>query len=109
MKKKTVPATKIPATKTHDQFVIERLRKDPEMAAELLKVAIEEIEEEGGEYVFRRVLRDIAKAQGIGKIAKKAGIPPESLSRALSPRGNPRFSTLFAVLKAMDMQLTLRT
>jgi probable addiction module antidote protein len=39
--------------------------------------------------------------------AKAAGIERESLYRALSPRGNPRLSTLFAVTKAMGLTLTV--
>jgi addiction module antidote-like protein len=36
----------------------------------------------------------------MAKVAKAAGVPRESLYRALSADGNPRFSTLQAVLKA---------
>ena len=55
-------------------------------------------------------LRQIAAARGgISKVAKAAGIKRESLYRALSPRGNPRLSTLFAVTKAMGLTLTVET
>ncbi|RDJ94205.1 putative addiction module antidote protein, partial [Lacticaseibacillus rhamnosus] len=53
-------------------------------------------------------LRHIAEARGgIAKIAKAAGVERESLYRALSPRGNPRLSTLLAVTKAMGLTLTV--
>jgi DNA-binding phage protein len=52
----------------------------------------------------------IAEARGgIAKVAKTAGIERESLYRALSLRGNPRLSTLFAVTKAMGLTLTVET
>jgi probable addiction module antidote protein len=52
----------------------------------------------------------VAEARGgIAKIAKAAGIERESLYRALSPRGNPRFATLVAVTKAMGLTLTVET
>ena len=55
-------------------------------------------------------LRQIAEARGgIAKVAKAAGVERESLYRALSPRGNPRFSTLVAVTKAMGLTLTVET
>jgi probable addiction module antidote protein len=55
-------------------------------------------------------LRHLAEARGgVAKIAKAAGIERESLYRALSPRGNPRLSTLFAVTKAMGLTLTVET
>jgi probable addiction module antidote protein len=53
-------------------------------------------------------LRQIAMARGgIAKIAKATGIERESLDRVLSPHGNPRLSTLFAVTKAMGLMLTV--
>jgi probable addiction module antidote protein len=44
---------------------------------------------------------------GITQIAKKAGVERESLHRALSGRGNPRFSTLSAVARAVGLRLTV--
>jgi probable addiction module antidote protein len=40
-------------------------------------------------------------------VAKAAGIERESLYRALSARGNPRLSTLIAVIKAVGLKLTV--
>jgi len=54
-------------------------------------------------------LRHLAQAQGVAKVAKAAGIERESLYRALSERGNPRLSTLFAVTKAVGLRLTVET
>jgi probable addiction module antidote protein len=42
-------------------------------------------------------------------VAKSAGIERESLYRALSARGNPRFTTLVAVAKAMGLKLTFES
>jgi probable addiction module antidote protein len=54
--------------------------------------------------------RQVAEARGgIAKVAKAAGIERQSLYRALSPRGNPRFSTFVAVTKAMGLTLTIET
>ena len=53
-------------------------------------------------------LRQIAAARGgLAKVAKDAGIQRESLYRALSNRGNPRLSTLSAVLKAVGLKLSV--
>jgi probable addiction module antidote protein len=53
-------------------------------------------------------LRQIAEARGgLAKVAKDAGIQRESLYRALSNRGNPRLSTLSAVLKAVGLKLSV--
>ena len=45
-------------------------------------------------------LRHIAEAQGMSSVAERAGIPRESLYRALGARGNPTIKTLLAILSA---------
>jgi probable addiction module antidote protein len=92
---------------SHHQAMIARLRADPDFAAEYLKAALEETDEPK---VLLVALRRIAEARGgIAKVAKAAGIERESLYRALSPRGNPRLSTLVAVTKAIGSKLTVET
>ena len=94
------------ASVSHDEAMIRRLRKDPEFAAEYLKAALDD---EGEPRVLLIALRHLAQAQGVAKVAKAAGIERESLYRALSERGNPRLSTLFAVTKAVGLRLTVET
>ena len=84
--------------------MIRRIRKNPEFAAEYLKAALEDADEPR---VLLIALRHVAQARGIARIAKPAGIERESLYRALSARGNPRLSTLYAVAKAVGLRLTL--
>lgn len=52
-------------------------------------------------------LRAVAQAHGIAKVAKAASVERESLYRALSPKGNPRLSTLFAVTRALRLNITI--
>ena len=93
------------ASISHDEAVVRELRKDPELAAEYLKAALEDADNPG---VLLIALRHVAEARGgIAKVAKDAGIERESLYRALSARGNPRLSTLVAVTKAMGLKLTV--
>jgi probable addiction module antidote protein len=93
------------ASVSHDEVIIKKLRKSRRFAAEYLKAAMEDTEEPK---VLLIALRQIAEARGgVAKIAKAAGIERESLYRALSPRGNPRLSTLFAVTKALGLTLTV--
>lgn len=94
-----------PRTTSHDEKVIERLRNDPLFATEYLKAAMEDEDEP---QVLLIALRRIAEARGgIAQVARKAGVERESLHRALSGRGNPRFSTLSAVAKAVGLRLTV--
>ena len=91
-------------TVSHDETVISRLRRDRQFEIEYLKAALEDDDEPG---VLLIALRHVAQARGVGKIAKAAGIGQESLYRALSARGNPRLSTLAAVMKAIGLRLTV--
>lgn len=88
----------------HEDALIKELRDDPEYAAEYLKAAMEDTDEPK---VLLIALRQLAKAHGIAKVAKKAHIERESLYRALSPNGNPRFSTIMAITKALGLTLTV--
>ncbi|MGA3211000.1 MAG: addiction module antidote protein [Terriglobales bacterium] len=90
---------------SNDEAIVKELRDDPDFAAEYLKAAIEDSDEPT---VLLMALRHVAEAQGgLAKIARRAGIERESLYRALSARGNPRLTTLFAVTKAMGLALTV--
>jgi probable addiction module antidote protein len=91
-------------TASHDEAVIRRLRADPEFATEYLKAALEDTDEPR---VILIALRHLAQARGVAKVAKAAGIERESLYRALSANGNPRFSTISAVMKAIGVKLTV--
>jgi probable addiction module antidote protein len=93
------------ASISHEKALLRELRGDPEFAAEYLKAALDEADEPG---VLLLALRHVAEARGgVAKVAKSAGIERESLYRALSPRGNPRLSTLVAVTKAMGLKITV--
>jgi probable addiction module antidote protein len=48
----------------------------------------------------------IARARGMSKVAKDAGVTREALYKALSPEGDPRLSTLLGVAKALGVKLT---
>ena len=92
------------ASISHDEAMVKELRERPEFAAEYLKAALED--EEPG--VLLVALRRVAETKGgVAKVAKAAGVERESLYRALSARGNPRWSTLVAVTKAMGLKLTV--
>jgi probable addiction module antidote protein len=89
---------------SHDETIVRRLRKDPKFAAAYLNAALEDEDEPR---VLLIALRHVARARGIAKVAKAAGIERESLYRALSVRGNPRLSALVAVTKAIGLRLNV--
>jgi probable addiction module antidote protein len=93
------------ASRTHDITVLELLREDPALVDEFLIASMEEIGLEGGQQALLAALKLVAEAQGMSAIAERAGIPRESLYRALSPNGNPTIKTLLAILDAAGLKL----
>ena len=52
-------------------------------------------------------LGTIARAKGMSAVAKEAGVTREALYKALSADGDPRLSTLFGVVRALGLKLTI--
>ena len=100
--KKSPPRTAKLRTTAYD--VAEHLRTPEEMAA-YLDAWLEEAPDDAA--AITKALGDIARAKGMSSIAKETGLSRESLYRALSPRGNPRLSTLVAVTKAIGLRITV--
>ena len=61
--------------------------------------------EDGDASVVAAALGDIAKAEGMSKIAKRTGLGRESLYKALSPDGNPALSTILKVVRSLELNL----
>ena len=51
----------------------------------------------------------IARAKGMSQIARETGLGRESLYKALSAEGNPEFSTVFKVIKALGLRMHATT
>lgn len=45
----------------------------------------------------------ITRARGMTEVAKAAGVPRQTLYKALSPTGDPKLSTLLGVMHALDL------
>ncbi len=93
------------ASISHEVAMVKRLRSDADFAAAYLRAAMEDSDEP---QVLLIALRQVAKARGMATVARRARIERESLYRALSPKGNPRFSTIAAVTKALGLTLTVQ-
>ena len=57
----------------------------------------------------RDALGLVARARGMAGIAKKAGLNRESLYKALGERGNPEFSTVMRIVRALGLTLSARS
>lgn len=81
---------------------VDQLQSEEDMAM-YLDACLEE--DPGDGRVVRAALNDIARAQGMTQLAKATGITREGLYKALSPTGNPEFSTILKVIKALKIKL----
>ena len=72
-----------------------------EVIAEYLTAALENPDPDA----FLAAVRDVAKAQGISKVAEDAGLGRESLYKALRPGAQPRFETVRRLLEALGVRL----
>jgi probable addiction module antidote protein len=62
--------------------------------------------ETGDADFVRDALGIVARARGMAQIAEKADLNRESLYKALGEKGNPEFSTVMRVLRAMGLTLS---
>jgi len=56
--------------------------------------------------VIAHALGTIARARGMSRVAKKAGLSRESLYKALGPSGNPELGTIIRVMRALGLKLS---
>lgn len=61
--------------------------------------------EEGDSALIAAALGDIARAQGMTKIAERTGMGRESLYRSLSKEGNPALATVLKVFDSVGLKL----
>jgi len=86
--------------KTRAWDVAEHLETKEDMAA-YLEAALED----GDPTLVAAALGDIARAKGMADIARETGLGRESLYKALSPEGNPKFTTVLKVVRALGLRL----
>lgn len=57
--------------------------------------------------VFVVALGHLARKTGMGKVAKRTGLNRESLYKSLSADGNPHFTTISKVSKALGCKVSI--
>jgi len=90
---------------SHDETIIAMLKADPDFANEYLSASLDEVDLKGGRSALLSAMRHIAQAQGVSAVAERAGIPRESLYRALGANGNPTITTFLALIHAVGLRL----
>ena len=92
-------------TRDFKQTIVERVKRDPAFARELLNEAAT-LFLNGETDAARLVLRDLVNATvGFEELAAKTRRPAKSLHRMLSQRGNPTMDNLAAILNVIRRKL----
>ena len=63
--------------------------------------------EEGDADLLMAAIADVAKARGIAKVASDAGVGRESLYKTLAPGSKPKLETVFKLMHALGVKLTV--
>ena len=90
----------MPKTKTIPWDSAKHLKTEDDIAHYL-----ESVFEDGDPALIAHALGVVARAKGMSKIARAAGLGRESLYKALSPDGNPEFMTVLKVMRALGLKL----
>ena len=75
---------------------------------EAIRDFLEEVAATGDESDFIHALNIAARAKGITEVAKEAGVTRASLYKSLAEGGNPQFSTISKVTKALGCRLAVQ-
>jgi probable addiction module antidote protein len=90
------------ALKTHPLDIAELLEDDEDIQEFLAETARDGTPED-----FIHALGIAARAKGMTEIARQAGVTRASLYKSLSENGNPEFSTIVKVTRALGLNLTV--
>jgi probable addiction module antidote protein len=92
----------MPKVKTRPWDSAAHLKTEEDVAGYL-----EAIFEIGDPALISHALGIVARSKGMARIAKKTGLGRESLYKALSKDGRPEFLTVFKVVQALGLKLTV--
>ena len=74
-------------------------------SAEDISAYLNAVIEDGDSALLQAAIGDIAKALGMGKVAKEVGVGRESLYKSLDASGNPSFRTMLGVSRALGLRI----
>ena len=73
---------------------------------ELREGYLEYVAKDGTQEELLKAISDVARARGMAKVAEESGMSRMGLYKALSPDGNPAFSTVWNILHSIGYTLT---
>lgn len=87
------------------EALVESLRGNEEEQILFLQASLEENWD--SPVALLLCLQTIAEARGFKNLAEEAGLSRESLYRTLSVDGNPKLDTVFKIIHALGLKLTV--
>ncbi|WP_323836155.1 addiction module antidote protein [Photorhabdus africana] len=72
---------------------------------EEIQMYLNEIMEDGDLELVLSALGDIARARNMSELSREVGMSREGLYHALSGKGNPTFSAMMKITKALGLKL----
>ncbi len=79
--------------------------RTPEDVEEYLIASFEDAAAYGDPRIITKALGNVARAQGMTKMAEDAELSRTALYRALSETGRPELGTIFKVMQALGLRL----
>lgn len=92
---------------TYARFDAADYLEDLDDVAAYLEIALEESGEDPS--AVPRALGVIARSQNMSELARRAGMSRDGLYKALSADGNPTWSTILKVTRALGLRFELHT
>ncbi|EFU0737744.1 putative addiction module antidote protein [Escherichia coli] len=86
--------------KIKEYDIAEHLNSEEEM-----QMYLNEIMEDGEPSLVLSALGDIARARNMSQLSREVGMSREGLYHALSGKGNPTFSAMLKITKALGLKL----
>ena len=74
---------------------------------ERIALFLEAVFEDGDPASIAAAIGEVARARGMTNVARDSGLSRENLYKTLSENGNPEFSTVLKVIKALGFGLTI--
>lgn len=86
--------------KIKEYDIAEHLNSEEEM-----QMYLNEVMEDGEPSLVLSALGDIARARNMSQLSREVGMSREGLYHALSGKGNPTFSAMLKITKALGLKL----
>ena len=68
---------------------------------------LEAVMEEGDPDLIGAALGDVARARGLGEVARLSGLSPERLAAITSREEEPEFGTVLLLIRALGLRMTV--